>query len=194
MILQEKAQSSEHWPLDTLVPYSRNCGTHPEAPVRQIAAKVGALATRQSGAVSSLLRPCPVPGCVLLTEDGRCESHRLERQRERDAGRGKTAARGYDATWRRVRALKLATDPFCEIRTHCQGMVAGEVDHKIPIRDAPELRLEWGNLQSSCHRCHAAKTARERQAQPIREGVGGLVFTSLCQRDQPAATYENPRN
>jgi 5-methylcytosine-specific restriction enzyme A len=193
MISEEKVQRSEHWPLDT-PPYSRNCGTHSEAPIGQIAAKVGAVPSQRSGGVSSLLCPCSSPGCPELVAAGICGIHRLERQREQNSRRGKTAARGYDADWRRVRALKLAIDPFCEIRTLCRGMVAGEVDHKIPIRDAPELRLEWSNLQSSCHRCHAAKTARERQAQPIKEGVGGLVFTSLCQRDQRAATYENPRN
>jgi 5-methylcytosine-specific restriction endonuclease McrA len=31
----------------------------------------------------------------------------------------------------------------------------------IPIRERPDPRLVWENLQSSCKPCHAAKTARE---------------------------------
>lgn len=39
------------------------------------------------------------------------------------------------------------------------------VDHVIPLRERPDLRLALANLQSLCWRCHAAKTredARER--------------------------------
>ena len=61
--------------------------------------------------------------------------------------------------------MKLAADPFCQIETHCKGMmpdnVATEVDHIIPIRQRPDLRLVWSNLQSACRACHSAKTWAE---------------------------------
>jgi 5-methylcytosine-specific restriction protein A len=194
MLSHGMAQRIEHWPLDTLVAYSRNCGTHSEAPIGQIAARVGAKPSRRSGAVSSILRPCSSPGCPGLAAAGCCGIRRGDQQREPDARCGRTADRGHDADWRRLRALKLATDPVCEIRTRCQGMVAGEVDHKIPIRDAPELRLEWSNPQSSCHHCHAATTGARCRHSLSRRGVGGSVSTSPRHRDQRAATCENPRN
>ena len=77
-------------------------------------------------------------------------------------------ARGYDGPWQKLRLLKLRTDPLCEIQTHCGRGIgapaprgANEVDHKIPIRQRPDLRLEWNNLQSACRPCHSAKTVRE---------------------------------
>jgi len=34
-------------------------------------------------------------------------------------------------------------------------------DHVVPIRRAPERRLDQDNLMSLCHPCHMTKTARE---------------------------------
>lgn len=63
--------------------------------------------------------------------------------------------------------MKLAANPFCEIGTHCAKLpitkrLANEVDHITPIREKPELRMVWTNLQSACKSCHSAKTMRER--------------------------------
>ena len=118
--------------------------------------------------MARILRPCSEPGCTLLTDSGGCESHRLKRRCEYDEQRGTAAARGYDATWRRLRHAKLVADPFCQIQTHCPGFIATEVDHKIPIKDWPEGRLEWDNIQSTCHPCHSAKTMRERRERGTR--------------------------
>jgi 5-methylcytosine-specific restriction protein A len=106
-------------------------------------------------------RPCSAPGCPTQTANARCETHGHAHQREVDARRGTSAERGYDATWRRLRLAKLSNDPVCQIRTHCQGAVATEVDHRIPIRQRPEGRLDWDNLQSGCKPCHSAKILRE---------------------------------
>jgi 5-methylcytosine-specific restriction protein A len=97
-------------------------------------------------------RPCPQPGCPALVKSGYCEAHRPKAR--------KTSERGYDGAWRKLRRFKLATDPVCQIRTHCQGMVATEVDHIIPISVRPDLRLELSNLQSACKPCNAAKGDR----------------------------------
>lgn len=113
-------------------------------------------------------RPCVYPGCpdyAVPGGRGRCQTHAQQAVRAADQARGKTADRGYDATWRKLSALKLKRNPRCEIRTHCKGLIpddaAVEVDHIIPIRERPDLRLSWSNLQSACKACHSAKTARE---------------------------------
>ena len=38
-----------------------------------------------------------------------------------------------------------------------------QVDHVIPISQAPELRLELGNLQVLCDACHRTKTLAENR-------------------------------
>jgi 5-methylcytosine-specific restriction endonuclease McrA len=48
----------------------------------------------------------------------------------------------------RVRTAKLAANQICKIRTHCMNAFATEVDHIVPIRERPDLRLEWSNLQT----------------------------------------------
>ena len=112
---------------------------------------------KQTAAAPRLVRPCSIPGCPELTSGGPCAAHR----RVRDVLRGKTAERGYDAVWRRLRTAKLAADPFCELMILCEGRIATEVHHVHPIRTHPELRLEWSNLQSACKPCHSAETMRE---------------------------------
>jgi 5-methylcytosine-specific restriction protein A len=98
-------------------------------------------------------RPCTSPGCPELVASGRCPRH----AQAYDRARGTTAERGYANGWQRVRSAKLVANPFCQIRTHCHGAMATEVDHIIPIDQRPELRLEPSNLQSSCKACNVAK-------------------------------------
>ena len=102
-------------------------------------------------------QPCPKPAVYR----GRCEDHARLQHKER----GTRQERGYDSTWLKLRKQKLAANPFCEIKTHCKGMmpdnIAVEVDHIITIRERPDLRLTWSNLQSACHACHSAKTWAE---------------------------------
>jgi|ERR1035438_705761 5-methylcytosine-specific restriction protein A len=102
-----------------------------------------------------ICQPCP----NLAEYRGRCREH----ARRAEIARGTTTERGYNGDWQRLRNAKLATDPVCQIRTHCKGLVASEVDHIVPIRVRPDLRLEWSNLQSACKRCHSAKTLSEQR-------------------------------
>jgi len=119
-------------------------------------------------------RPCPHPGCPVLTKGGRCKKHQRAKHAAIDARRGSPSERGYDRTWQQLRKLKLATDPWCEIKTHCANLslthqLATEVDHIQTVRDYPELRLVWSNLRSACKRCHSARTMRDlrdKQRQP----------------------------
>ncbi len=104
------------------------------------------------------MKPCSYPGCPNLTNGGRCPQHR------RPDARPTATERGYDATWRRLRAKHLKENPLCVM---CLAMgreeKATEVDHIIPHKGDDALRLEAGNLQSLCPWHHKSKTARERR-------------------------------
>ena len=104
-----------------------------------------------------MLRPCSRPGCPELVQSGKCPKH----ARQAEQQRGSASARGYDSAWERVRLLVLKRDLYtCQIRTHCNGARATEVDHIRPISEFPEGRLMLMNLQAACKPCNSAKGAR----------------------------------
>ena len=96
-------------------------------------------------------RPCGRPGCPNLVERGYCEAHRKDADR-----RPSRSARGYNSTWKRVRARFIRRNPLC---AECQGL-AEEVHHIVSIRERPDLRLVESNLQSLCKSCHSRVTGR----------------------------------
>lgn len=113
--------------------------------------------------------PCRYVGCTALVGQGAyCELHRGERDRVTDAQRPSAARRGYDATWRRLRLVKLAMNPLCEeCLLHGQTVAAREVDHIMPLADGGTNEVV--NLRSLCKPCHSRKTA----AQSNGRGRGG---------------------
>lgn len=123
------------------------------------------------------LRPCAHIGCRELIASGqRCPEHggrsdeeRRKRERKRDETRDRpdARARGYDHAWMDCRKAYLAAHPWCEIRVICKDepithRLAQQVHHKRSIEEAPELRLDWDNLQSVCLPCHAWEQRRLR--------------------------------
>ena len=58
--------------------------------------------------------------------------------------------------WRKLRALKLAQTPCCEICAMSGGRVsaAKEVHHLLPVDDFPEEATNMMYLQSLCSECH----------------------------------------
>lgn len=101
----------------------------------------------------------------------------MVRKREADNRRGSSAQRGYDKAWQTLRLEYLAQHPFCECEDH-QGKderaLSRVVDHRISIRERPELRLEWSNLRAMTKPCHDRHTARtqgfaQRRQQPEGE-------------------------
>ena len=108
-------------------------------------------------------RACRQVGCAaLLDRGGYCDAHQKNEYQRQDLFRGSPSSRGYDYRWRKLREAYIAANPLCEIKTNCVGPVlAAEVDHKQTIRERPDLRLEWSNLQSACKSCHSAKTIKE---------------------------------
>lgn len=71
--------------------------------------------------------------------------------------RRKSAERGYDSLWHRLRAIYVRSHPLCEL-CKAVGIVTPVeiVHHKKPISTNPELRLNVDNLQSLCRQHHAA--------------------------------------
>ena len=84
------------------------------------------------------------------------------RSEGKQTGRTETTNFYRSTAWRKLRAIKISMNPFCEL-CEKKGIVkaAKEVDHIKPIRQggAP---LSLDNLQSLCTPCHAAKSAKEK--------------------------------
>lgn len=114
-------------------------------------------------------RPCCHRGCPTLVDPGGkgrgyCTTHAAERQAERnqriDAQRGTSSQRGYDARWRRIRAMHLRQYPLCvDCQAAGQTTAANEVDHIIPLAQGGTHHAE--NLQSLCKSHHSKKTVAQ---------------------------------
>ena len=123
------------------------------------------------GAVMALARPCREPGCpAVATHRGWCAEHagpaEAARRRRYDAQRASAARRGYDARWRRVRAMVLAREPRCR---DCAAVgrltLATEVHHL----DGNPRNNALDNLMPLCKPCHSRRTLRD-----IRDRKTGL--------------------
>lgn len=80
-----------------------------------------------------------------------------ERKRRFNADRPSSAARGYDADWRALRAAFLYANPLCCV-PGCLAH-ATEADHIVSVRERPDLRLVWDNLRPCCKPHHSRHTA-----------------------------------
>lgn len=73
------------------------------------------------------------------------------------------------ARWRKIRVLKLATDPLCE---DCEAMgryvSASVVDHRKAVSQGGDPFPPLADLASLCPPCHSAKTARGDEAGAAR--------------------------
>lgn len=88
---------------------------------------------------------------------------REETRREYDKARAKEHNQIYDRGWQALRKAFVQDHPLCR---HCEAegmIVAGQdVDHIIPVRIAPERRLDVTNCQHLCKRHHSLKSAEDR--------------------------------
>ena len=79
-------------------------------------------------------------------------------------GQREQQTKPYDRVWRRLRLAVLSTNPLC---AYCERegrtTLARVVDHIVPVRLAPERRLDPSNLQPLCTRCHVSIKAREER-------------------------------
>ena len=118
-------------------------------------------------------RPCPGKGlrrgqCSNLVARGvsccpECLPYAKATIREYDHRRGNAQERGYDSTWAKVRAMKLAADPLCEEHLSQGHVVSAVMVHHIrAVETHPELRLVMANMRSLCTPCHEAAHKGER--------------------------------
>lgn len=95
----------------------------------------------------------------------RLEPPRLQMRERDDRPRGSSRKRGYSAAWDRLAARWLRKNPLCRWcdARNC-AVPAVLVDHILPVRDFPALRLQTSNVQSLCRECHGLKTRMEAYA------------------------------
>ena len=100
------------------------------------------------------LKPCAYPGCAALVERGEtyCPAH--SKQRHKADNRKSYRERGYNATWDKLRKIKMWNNPVCEMCKKEGRTRAAEIVHHIkPLEEDGEL-LDMGNLMSVCRTCH----------------------------------------
>jgi 5-methylcytosine-specific restriction protein A len=98
--------------------------------------------------------------------------------------REKTADRGYDGVWRKLRAAYLATNPSCAMCLELGiARPATVVDHVVAHKGDERLRLDEANLQSLCASCHGKKTCAQ-------DGAFGRAPTAPAPRARPKPRAE----
>jgi 5-methylcytosine-specific restriction enzyme A len=112
-------------------------------------------------------KPCSRPECGKLTHARFCDEHRKQEHRNVREQRGSTTERGYGWDWQRATQLYRKTHPFCADPYNVHGgwpVLAKHVDHIVPIRLAPERRLDPDNWQHLCTKCHNSLKQKEEIA------------------------------
>lgn len=110
-----------------------------------------------------------------------CQRERAMRAKDHRAG---ARERGYDRAWEALAAKHRRAHPRC---VEC-GAPAQAVDHVLPVRERPDLRLDPSNLQSLCRSHHQVKTAAETKARAgggSRHDQGGRDRWGTTKRNSP---------
>jgi 5-methylcytosine-specific restriction endonuclease McrA len=71
--------------------------------------------------------------------------------------RASSHQRGYTHKWRKLRLMKLANNPVCEI---CELRCATDVHHVNKVSDGHPVLCHLDDLRSLCHTCHSELTAK----------------------------------
>lgn len=114
--------------------------------------------------------------CGALSHESYCPAHR----RARKPGRTTPGDPFYKSpAWRKVRMSILARDDRggywrC---ADCSRVLAHSrlvmVDHRLPLKDRPDLALEPSNLRCLCHGCNTRKRARDEWNRDYGSRHGG---------------------
>lgn len=90
---------------------------------------------------------------------------KTEYDRQWETTRASSTQRGYDARWRKARAVFLAANPLCKMCGD-EGRIeaATVVDHIVPHRGDQALFWDIGNWQPLCSFCHN----RHKHSQEMR--------------------------
>jgi hypothetical protein len=95
---------------------------------------------------------------------GRTGDKEYDRRRLRDPAKAQVQKWRMGRRWRKLRKLKLDTDPLCErcLRLHDRPVRAVQVHHQVPALDDPDKFFDYDVLESVCYACHAHYSAQER--------------------------------
>lgn len=92
--------------------------------------------------------------------------------------------RGYDYDWAKAADAHLRAHPLCvECDRRGLAILADVVDHKIPVRLRPDLRLDPKNRWSLCHRCHNG-IKRRLEAYAV---AAGMIDQLIAWCDDPTS-------
>jgi hypothetical protein len=70
---------------------------------------------------------------------------------ERGKYRGSPRDRGYDARWDKLSVRFRRANPFCRLcEQEGADQLGARVDHILPVREYPDLKYDWNNLQNIC--------------------------------------------
>lgn len=117
---------------------------------------------------------CRHHGCRALVDQGEgfCPRHANSRNSVTDRWRGSSSSRGYDYRWSVFARGYLMRFPRCK-GLHDTVVLASEVDHIVPLAEAPERKYDETNLQGLCKSCHSKKTMTERLKKYANTEGGG---------------------
>jgi 5-methylcytosine-specific restriction endonuclease McrA len=87
--------------------------------------------------------------------------------------RDDSGERGYDNRWNRLSARFAKQNPFCRFcdQEGFDTELGQARDHIIPVRDRPDLRLTWKNVQNLCNSHH---NGEKRKLEAIARATGQL--------------------
>jgi 5-methylcytosine-specific restriction endonuclease McrA len=105
---------------------------------------------------------------------------------------GKDGRAGYyvyrNPRWAAIRLQAKRRDGFRCAECGASGRL--EIHHKIPLRQAPDLAFDLGNLLSLCPTCHQQRTMAERGHEPDPDR---LAWRTLLRKATPnAGIRQNP--
>lgn len=103
-------------------------------------------------------------------------------------------ARGYDEVWTRRSARYRKANPVC-VECERKGIIVlvDVVDHKIPIRYRPDLRLDKRNWWSLCAFCHGGIKARMEKYAERAGMIDKLIMWCDDSETRPAALKQATR-
>lgn len=104
-------------------------------------------------------------------------------------------SRGYDYEWSKISANHLRRSPACvECERKGRIIAADVVDHKIPIRFRPDLRLDRKNRWSLCHGCHQGiKKRMEAYAEKLGEAEVLILWCDEPETRPEALKFDRRR-
>jgi 5-methylcytosine-specific restriction protein A len=117
---------------------------------------------------------CNQPGCPRAVRGRFCDEHARSVPSPAERRRPTAPERGYDSRWRKLRTWYIKRHPLCEDCWDEEGVVNArdiEVDHIIPIKVRPDLRLEATNLRSRCRSHHQRKTNADKRRYGTRRAI-----------------------